>query len=472
MATRSLRSITRAWSSAASTDKLRVGIIGAGVGGATLAALLRKSADVDLRVWEGKAEGVLPDGYNLLFNHNHVGALHDADPELAATVTAAGSPYKHWTNRTFEGEVTMHRDVHSEGLTGDTEWGSILRWDIVCAKLRAACADDIRYGSRVEHHAYDDGAIVVDVNGEAERVDLLVVSDGRYSRQRELAVGEKTAHSLSHVANSGMANFRLVYENDGSMPELKTHDRLYNFPDASRLAAGGEFAHLSAAAGASPSFEHVCMKGHARIGIMPLRSSSGTVDRYAAYGNFRFEGDIPPEAKTADGLLAMYTPRGGAPDALGAFVLRGLERHADKIYWARMQRSSTSYRDQRGGVLLIGDAASGFFPSLGQGAGAAIEDASCAASVLLGALERRRKRGGRLDVAACTALIDQLRRERRDFIADLSDVHTAHMIEGGRAALSAFEDEQWRADAGRRSLEMLWTGFPRARDSHAAAYAL
>ena len=47
-------------------------------------------------------------------------------------------------------------------------------------------------------------------------------------------------------------------------------------------------------------------------------SGQGRVDRYAAYGNFRFDSEIPPEAKTAEGLLALYTPRRGVePDALG-----------------------------------------------------------------------------------------------------------------------------------------------------------
>ena len=470
---------TRAFSAIAAKP-FRVGIVGAGVGGSMLAALLRKSSEnVEVHVWEYKKEGELPAGFNLLFNHNHVASLEDADAELAASVKSAGTPYRNWTNRTFEGEVTMSCDVYAEGLSGDTEYGSILRWDRVCETLRdgavAYGGGGIQYESQVKHHTYDDGTVVVDVNDEKVHVDMLVVSDGRYSKQRELAVGPST-HSLDHVrardgARGGMANFRLTYENDGSMPELRTHDRLYNFPDVSRLKPGGEFAHLSAAAGASPSFEHVCMQGHARLGIMPLRSHSGRIDRYAAYGNFRFDGEIPPEAKTPEGLLAMYTPRGEA-DELGKFVLRGLAKNADHIYWARMQRSDTHYRDARGGVLLIGDAASGFFPSLGQGAGAAIEDASCAANVILGALEKQKSRGGSIDVAACTQLVDRLRRDRRDFIADLSDVHTAHMIEGGRDALDAFESEEWRAERGRKALTQLWAGFPLAKDSRAAAYAL
>lgn len=153
-------------------------------------------------------------------------------------------------------------------------------------------------------------------------------------------------------------------------------------------------------------------------------------------------------------------------------MLRGLAANADQIYWARMQRSPTHYRDSRGGVLLIGDAASGFFPSLGQGAGAAIEDACCAASVLLGALAKNERRGGAIDVAACTALVDSLRRARRGFVADLSDLHTAHMVRGGRDALDAFERDEWRADGGRRRLTQLWTDYPRAKASFAAAYAL
>lgn len=421
-------------------------------------------------MWERNPAEMLPAGYNLLFNHNHVGALVDADAELGAAVQAAGTPFKKWINKTFEGETSLDMDVHAAGLTGDTEWGSILRWDIVCEVLRKACHDVIEYEAQVSHHSYvSGGGVMVEVGDVQREVDLLVISDGRYSKMRELAVGGQTKHSLG----VGMANFRLVYENDGSIPELTEHVRLYNFPDESRLQPGGDFAHLSAASGADPSFEHVCMAGHARLGIMPLRSRSGRVDRYAAYGNFRFNGEIPKEAKTADGLLAMYQPRGGGKaDALGQFVLDGLVAHADEIYWARMQRNPTHYRDVKGGVLLIGDAASGFFPSLGQGAGQAIEDACAAANVLLGAVEASQRRGGGVDIAACTALVERVRRERRDFVADLSDTHTTHMVEGGRKALETFEQDEWMAANGRASLERLWAGFPRATQAFEAGYAV
>lgn len=274
--------LARRFSSAARPAPFRVGIIGAGVGGATLASILHQSgANVQVHVWERKKADELPAGYNLLFNHNHIGSMEDANPDLAALVLNAGTPYKRWKNRTFEGEITMDCDVHGEGLTGDVEFGSILRWDIVCEKLRSACGDGIRYEAGVSHYSYTDGEIKVSVNGDDIPVDLLVVSDGRYSKQREVAVGATTVHTLDHVEGSGMANFRLVYENDGSLPEFTTHERLYNFPEVSRLQPGGEFAHLSAAAGASPGFEHACMRGHARLGIMPLRSRSGRIDRCA-----------------------------------------------------------------------------------------------------------------------------------------------------------------------------------------------
>ena len=107
------------------------------------------------------------------------------------------------------------------------------------------------------------------------------------------------------------------------------------------------------------------------------------------------------------------------------FVLDGIRRNADKIHWARMQRNPTRYRDAQGRVLLIGDAASGFFPSLGQGAGQAIEDASVAANVLAGALDALSKAaaagGGpaaaaALDVPAATSLIEAIRLPRRELV--------------------------------------------------------
>ena len=371
----------------------------------------------------------LPAGFNLAMHPNHMGALCDADAELGAAMYSSGVDWIDFINRSFTGNVSMNIDLHAAGLTGDTKRGSIVRWDIANEVLRQGCGGTIEHDTPIESHSYTSGgqSVLVDLgDGETAEVDLLVLADGRYSNERERALAEKSQHGFG----PGMANYRLLYDEDVSFPDdlLANQTRLYNFPDASRLQPGGEYEHLSIAAGGDPDFETVCMRGHARIGIMPLRNRDGRIDRYTSYGNFAIptSGAIPPEAKTADGLLAMFRPPvGEEPDELGAFVLDGIRRNADKIHWARMQRNPTRYRDAGGRVLLIGDCASGFFPSLGQGAGQAIEDASVAANVIRGALDAiasaEGSGQGALDVAATTSLIEALRYPRRELVADVSD---------------------------------------------------
>lgn len=441
-----------------------MGIIGAGVGGATLGALLKKRApSISVRVWE-RSEGELPPGFNLLLAPNHLECLSTGDAALGEAVREKGVPFKMWTHRSFGGDVSMRMDASSLTLG---EYGSIGRWDVVNETLRSAC--DVEYGVDIVGHEYiSEKEILVDLgkSGKAT-VDLLVVADGRYSKSRGVDV--------EHRTSPGLSNFRLVLpRNDDAEMLLETHERIYNFPDLSLLGPGGLYESLSARSGADPDFENVCMKGHARIGIMPLRSSSKeTPDSYALYGNFRVAQQIPKEAKTADGLMALYTPEDESKiDDLGRFTLDGLSSRSDEIYWARMQRSDTKYRDPGGHVMFIGDAASGFFPTLGQGAGQAIEDAVVAAGVLAGGTDHGSSGGDKkIDASVLTSLVEKIRYDRREFVADLSDDHAAHMAIGGRKALAEF-DELWRSVGGQSDLRKLWTQYPRFSESYSEASKL
>ena len=118
-------------------------------------------------------------------------------------------------------------------------------------------------------------------------------------------------------------------------------------------------------------------------------------------------------------------------------------------------------------VLLVGDAAHAFCPSLGQGASVAIEDA-CAA----GALLREGARRG----APVTQMVDAvvtLRLPRVREIARTSRHHAIHLAahEGQQAALDAEVADWTGAEGGtmapgewRRALESMWKGYPRVSD--------
>ena len=77
-----------------------------------------------------------------------------------------------------------------------------------------------------------------------------------------------------------------------------------------------------------------------------------------------------------------------------------------------------------------GDAAGAIYPSLGQGANLAIEDA-CAAATALRAFARAAVRAGapRVDVPAATRAIEALRLPRRCAVQAMSRDHSQHVAQ-------------------------------------------
>lgn len=445
------------------------------MGGSTLAALLarRNRDDLSIRVWEREKREDLAEGFNLQLDHNLMASLEEADIELANLVRSIGVDFKRRTHRKMSGEPLMDVDVHEAGLT-TIEYGSIVRWDIVTSAIRDA-SGVIEHGKEVVGFKYsgDDSTIQVEMaDGEVATVDMLVVSNGRYSAIREVVLGEPLEHNLA----PGLMNFRFKFPVTPEEAELvTTHERVYNLPDESRLKEGGELAHLSAARGADPLFENVCMKGHGRLGVLPLRNRDGKVDKLVCYGNFKLteDGRCPPEAKTADGLKAIYAPPPGVHvDELGQLVMKNLLANTDKIHWARCQTSPTAYHDDKGRVLLNGDSASAFFPMLTQGSAQAIEDAVAASAVILAALDSAREKGTPVDVKKATSLVADIRKDRRTLAADLSREHAQHMVQGGQEALDRFTDIWTGKDGGvgRKQIKRLYSDYPRFGECYEKAH--
>lgn len=352
-------------------------------------------------------------------------------------------------------------------------------------------------------------------------VDLLVGCDGRYS-----AVRSATADAADELVSYGppyVSDFRLVapisetdvssFFSGGDAMDLR---RIYNVPSAANVSAIIDAETLVRPENAA--FATHCAGGLARVGVMTIAPSR--LDAWGAtavtrapedapplyvgfFGNFRMpEGTnepIPPIAKTAAGLRAMYMPAGGEADLddFGRFVLRMLTENADQVHWTRMQSTNqtvlpgvhmgelmdaaptpSAAAHLGGRVLLLGDAAGAMYPALGQGANQAIEDACAAAHVLGAACTRAAASAEEVDVPSAVDAIWALRQPRREFVSDFSKQHAAHIARPDGAASLLAEVADWTGVAGgrydalpghgvgswRKGLRQLWSGWQRPHE--------
>ena len=456
--------------------RLRIAIAGGGICGGLLATQLRRSNLFDVCCFEKTPHTGGPPGVNLLLNHNGIAAIKDHDKDLYERLAAVGFEMKTWAALTMTGNCLYAENVVESGLADSA--GLRARWDHFVAAIRAASEDGedgIIYDATVESFRYlESGSVAVTIlkeggeQREEREVDLLIACDGRFSKIRAQVEGGK----LPEPDVMDVANFKFLIP-DTTNGLIDDYVRVYNIPDTAALAE--KFPALAADA----AFADECMLGLARIGIMRMRDPDG--DKIGIYGNVRISkgGKLPELARTADAMRALFTPKEGvdAMDPLGKFVLDALVAKADAgdFHWERFQEAPAKMRDENGKVLIIGDAAHAFCPSLGQGASVAIEDA-CAA----GAILREGAEAG-MAVADMVALVEKVRLDRVREFARLSRHHAVHLAAhaGQQSALDA-EVADWTAgaaggtmegDGWRKALAMLWKGWPRAAEVAAAVRA-
>jgi salicylate hydroxylase len=225
--------------------------------------------------------------------------------------------------------------------------GLRIRWADLYGVLRAESASSTHYGRTLEALEEDSSGRMVpvfrDAGGGLVRhgaFDLLVGTDGRYSRLREIADGQPASNF------PGIGTWRLLV----------------------RDTAGCPFDDLG---------QYFC--GNARLLSFRLPSDCA----YIA-GSFpcTHSGPIPDELKTAAAQRRFFQPASGDASPQVGWMLDKMEFHFDRINWARTQEIAILNHALGGRVLLLGDAAHATFQTLGQGATQAIEDALAAASVL------------------------------------------------------------------------------------------
>jgi len=383
---------------------VRIAIAGVGVAGGVLATGLAGMPDVDLLAFER----VGPEDHAVAGNGLNVGpnaliALDRVVPELSARLREASLPWRRWHARTMAGERLLHLPL-AEVAASD---GLRIRWAELYRVCRERVLPMVRWHTEVTevHGPSGTGALSLTVRGAdgatsaVEGVDLLIVTDGRFSQLRRQRCGPTLTRHL------GVANFRALLD-DGGLWDLDDLAQWHHGPCrllAFRLKGG--LVYLS--------------------GNLPIPP----------------DGDTPSHLTTAEGLAQAFTPPGGIGDAVPRALLEGACAAAARsgLHWSRLQESDMVWCDPSARVLYLGDAGHAMVPTLGQGATMAIEDAA--------AWIAQMRAAGSRDAPTLVARYGASRTQRLQFVRTFSwqasDVITPDRF--SLAAVSAKSGAEYRA---------------------------
>jgi 2-polyprenyl-6-methoxyphenol hydroxylase-like FAD-dependent oxidoreductase len=368
----------------------RIVIAGAGIAGAILTAALRSDSRREIVCLErsllGEQEGA---GTGLNIGPNAVKALRAYRPETAARLERHSLPWREWWIALTDGRELMRLDLRD---VADND-GLRLRWSELYRLLREPVRERIRFGHEVVSARYaeggEEGPLVVEIHdratGAQQRitgVDLLIGADGRFSRVRRSFVAPTAPRHL------GVANFRLLIPRD---PTGAIDDYVQYFNGPNRLLA---FRVPDGAVYLSASF--------------PIEPGAPVAD-----------GQKTPEA-----LWTLYRPASGELCRDCRFLLDAIQDLPADIHWSRLHDEPAFYDDERGHVLLLGDAAHPMVPTLGQGATQTVEDA-CVAQEELNAADR---------LTDAIAAIVARRARRLAAVATLSWEASSMMLKGADPA--------------------------------------
>lgn len=307
---------------------MHVLIVGGGVAGLALAALLRRQKKTCVVVERTRNDAGL--GYVLALWPHGTRVLHALDVHDAFSTRS--EPTLRYALRDGRGRPINSFDLASTiGRFGSV--GTISRPDLI-AVLGGGLGDaDVRYGVSVE--SFSQAGDHVDVrltDGFEERFDLVIGADGVHSRVRELLFG------------------RLL--------ERDTGWGCYVWWGDLRLAARGETTERWGAGsflGTYPCRDRLGIIAGAPTDVLQPNSPTGRTDRLRAL--------LAPFELPVDDLVASLPGEG------------------ESLYMWRMA-DVRAPRWVDGRVALIGDAAAAFLPTAGIGASMALESAAVLADEL------------------------------------------------------------------------------------------
>ena len=307
---------------------MRVLIVGAGVAGLTLAALLaRQDRDVvliDKRPDDaslGYAIALWPQGTRVL----HAIGAHQAFVQRSA-------PMRRYRLQDGSGRLIGSYDAHELTARFDPV-GCIERATLLELLERASAGVELRRNLTVDRLSQAGAHVDVELSdGSRDRFDLVVGADGMHSRVRELLAGRLADRE------TGWGCF--VWWGDPAL-----------VPKDETVECWGTGCFL----GLYPCRDQVCVIAGAPVDVLQPERHAGRSER----------------------LRRLLAPLGVPLDALLARTLRDDEA----LYlWRMSDVRAPHWVDGR--VALVGDAAAGFLPTAGIGASMALESAAVLADEL------------------------------------------------------------------------------------------
>jgi salicylate hydroxylase len=379
---------------------MKVVVVGAGVAGCVIARALAAIPGVDVTCLEQVvADDHSESGTGLNIGPNGLKALLRHSAELAQAVLAQSFLWRTWRTSLTDGTVLF--DLPLDRVADNP--GIRIRWSELYRVLREAAGPCVRFNCQVQGVGYGDPAhtfIEYTQDGVPHRIDgidLLVSCDGRYSLIRQTLCGPL---QVRHV---GVCILRLLVPNtSGGL--IDDYEQWFNGPN--RML------------GFRVPEDHVYLSG-----AFPVEPGA----------------PVPDEMKTAAALRKYFSPPDRPPSEQCAWFIDTLCGNGDNIHWSRLQESATLFRDPGGRVLFVGDSANGMVPTLGQGATQAIEGACLVADLL----SARIKAGGTAaDVPAWVAEVEQLRKDRVQFVMEFSLAATDTMLAGADSVAGTLEKRE------------------------------